>query len=100
MYYVVGVIVLVALVGLALLIRFISGGDTRIGLWSVLLVLAVVIAAMLGQLASIYYRPPLGWIAAVVASVLLVAAVFWLIGRNVAWKAPRVLALVGLVLAS
>lgn len=100
MYIAVAAIALVALVGLVLLVRFISKGDGRIALWAVFLALATIIASLLVQIASIYYRIPVGWLVVVAVSVLVVGTLFWLVGRSVGWHAPRVVAVVALVLLS
>lgn len=101
MLFVFGFIALLTLVGVVLLIRFIAGGGgPRTLLWAVLVVFAVIIAGMLLQIATIYYKVPFGWAVAVAAAILVVIALLVRIGMDVAWKAPRVLALVGLLVAS
>lgn len=99
--YVVGVVIaLAALVGMALLVRFIGTGEPRVALWAALLVMATMIAAVLAQMASIYYKTPIGWIVAVAASLMVWVVLFWIVGAAVGWKVSHVVALVALVLLS
>lgn len=100
MFIAVGIMVLVALAGIVLLVRFIAAGDRRLMLWTALLALVTAIAAFLGQLASIYYKMPWGWVVVLGAALLVMTSLVWLVGTSVEWKARRVAAIVGLMLLS
>lgn len=96
-----GAIVVAALVGIVLIIRYVSaGGDSRTALWCVLLGLAAMVSSILGQIASIYYTMPIGWIVIVAAAVLVTLALFVLVGKSVAWQLPRVFGTAGFVVLS
>lgn len=99
MYAVVGIVALAGVAGIAMLARFIGKvGGSRTALWVALFALATAVGLLISQVAMIYYRMPVGWIVALAASALVVAALFIGIGRNVSWKAPQILALVGVLI--
>lgn len=94
----IGVAALAAVIGL---ISFISRRSEKLtALWSVALVLSLAITSFMFNLASVYYTMPVGWIVALGASAAAMAALFVMVGKSVGWKAPKVVAVVGLLLAS
>lgn len=91
---------LVALAGTVLLARYVAAGGTRLGVPVVLLVVAVCVTFSLTQLLGIYYRIPLP---ALLVLVVLLGVVGWLfieVGRGIGWNRPRLLGLVGMLVAA
>lgn len=94
-----GVGALVILAGAVALGWFVTkGGRPRTRLWCILLGVATVITFGVLQVVQIYYRPPAVWLIGLAAAVLAAAALFIRIGKDVSWRGPRVVALVGMVL--
>lgn len=100
MLFAIGFIGLAALAGTVLLVRYIAAGDSRLMLWTVLLALATALASLLGQLASIYYKLPWGWVVVIAAALLVVTSLVWLVGTSGGWKTRRIVAIVALMLLS
>ncbi|MRS11909.1 MAG: hypothetical protein EG823_02405 [Actinobacteria bacterium] len=87
-----------ALAGLIALGVFIAKGGGRLTwLWLALLASAVIVAMQFWSIAGIYFHMPFGWILALVSAVLVVVALFVLVGKSLAWHRLRVVATVGLV---
>ena len=84
----------------ALLVRFLARSSTRPGkrtMWLAIgLIGAVFLAAGISSYASIYYRIPPGWIAAVAVAWIGVLTLVILIAIDVRWKPTRLLAIAGL----
>lgn len=95
---VIALVALAAVVGLVWVIS--KAGSPRTALWAALLALSLALGMLLLSVASVYYKMPVGWIVALVAAAAVVGSLFVLVGKSVSWKAPRVLALVGLIAAT
>ncbi len=95
---------LVALAGAAALVYFIGKGSargrTRTTCLAIGLAVAFAVFVALFNVASVYYRMPVGWMIALGAAGVAVIALFVLVGMDVKWRASRVLAMVGLLVAT
>ncbi len=101
MYWVIGGIAVVAIAGLAMLMRAVArAGGPRTVLWLALLAIGVGIASVLGQIAQIYFRLPLGWIVVLVLAAIVLIALFLQAARDVSWKPLPVFGVVGVMLGA
>ncbi|MBA4370809.1 MAG: hypothetical protein C0418_04440 [Coriobacteriaceae bacterium] len=91
------VVVVATIVLLAWLLGKGSPHRARTTSLGVALAAAAFVATGVLGIASINYRWPVGWIAAVVVAVVVLVGLFVLLGRDIGWTAARVLGLVGLL---
>jgi len=96
-----GVIALVCLAVIVLLVRIIArrGKPRTLGL-AIGMVVGGVLATFLSAYTSIFYEKPSWTVAATAAAWLAVLAMTLLVARDVRWRAPGVLAIVGLLITA
>lgn len=101
MYWVAGAIAVAVLAGLVVLARLVArSGGPRTMLWLVLLAVGVALASVLGQVASVYYRLPLGWIVVLVLAAVVLIALFLQAGRDLSWKSLPMFGVVGVLIGA
>lgn len=97
------VVVLAVVAGLVALGYSLARGSehpARTAALAAALVVATIVADLVFAFMSVYYVKPLGWIAATLASAGVAIGLAALLGRDVGWRFPRILAVPGVIVLS